>query len=204
VLRGLHFQKNFPQAKLVRVVAGAVYDVAVDLRKGSPTYGKWFGIVLSAENKQQLFIPRGFAHGFLTLADETEFLYKCDEFYHPEDEEGILWNDEMLHIDWEKYIDIHNLTISWKDQHHKKFDKEKFYFGYKELTGNTYVHIDMQHVWQSLKSNWRIDWKRLFLYLRNKFKITKVYFSPEYVMRNKNFMKNYFHDDIILYVKKQE
>jgi dTDP-4-dehydrorhamnose 3,5-epimerase len=128
VLRGLHFQKTFPQAKLVRVVAGSVYDVAVDLRKGSLTYGKWFGVVLSSENKKQLFIPRGFAHGFLTLEDGTEFMYKCDEFYHPEDEGGILWNDESLAINWEQYYDIHNIIISKKDQQHEKFDKEKIYF----------------------------------------------------------------------------
>ena len=85
VLRGLHYQKNFPQAKLVRVIQGEVFDVAVDLRKNSPTYGKWVGVILSAENKKMFMIPRGFAHGFLVLSDTAEFVYKCDELYHPED-----------------------------------------------------------------------------------------------------------------------
>jgi len=125
VLRGMHFQKTHPQAKLVRVVAGAVYDVAIDLRKGSPTYGKRYGIELSAENKKQLFIPRGFAHWFLTLEDETELIYKCDEFYHPEDEGGILWNDETLGIDWGEYYDIQDLIISEKDKKNPNFDEEQ-------------------------------------------------------------------------------
>ena len=100
VLRGLHFQKTHPQAKLVRVIKGEVYDVAVDLRKDSPTYGKYVGVILSEENKKQFFIPRGFAHGFLVLSDEAEFVYKCDDFYHPEDEGGIMWNDPTVGIDW--------------------------------------------------------------------------------------------------------
>ena len=99
-LRGLHFQKQFPQAKLVRVIRGSVYDVAVDLRKNSNTYGKYFGVVLSEENKLQFYIPKGFAHGFLVLSEEAEFVYKCDELYHPEDEGGIIWNDETINIDW--------------------------------------------------------------------------------------------------------
>ena len=101
VLRGLHFQKNFPQAKLVRVIFGEVYDVAVDLRKGSPTFGKYVGALLSAANRRQFFIPKGFAHGFLVLSEEAEFVYKCDEFYHPEDEGGLAWNDPEIGIDWE-------------------------------------------------------------------------------------------------------
>lgn len=114
VLRGLHFQKTHPQAKLVRVIKGEVYDVAVDLRKDSPTYGKYVGVVLSEENKKQLFIPRGFAHGFLVLSDEAEFVYKCDDFYHPEDEGGIMWNDSTLNIDWP--IDgIEKIKLSNKD-----------------------------------------------------------------------------------------
>ena len=93
VLRGLHYQINYPQTKLVRVIRGAVFDVAVDLRPGSETYGKWYGIELTAENKKQFLIPQGFAHGFLVLSDEAEFCYKCDDFYHPNDEGGIAWND---------------------------------------------------------------------------------------------------------------
>jgi dTDP-4-dehydrorhamnose 3,5-epimerase len=101
VLRGLHFQKQYPQAKLVRVIKGEVYDVAVDLRKGSPTYGKYVGVILSADKKNQFYIPRGFAHGFLVLSEEAEFTYKCDEFYHPEDEGGIRWDDPTIGIQWQ-------------------------------------------------------------------------------------------------------
>ena len=100
VMRGLHFQKNFPQTKLVRVIRGTVFDVAVDLRKGSATYGKWFGVELSEENKKQFLIPKGFAHGFLVRSDFAEFCYKCDDFYHPNDEGGIAWNDPAIRIDW--------------------------------------------------------------------------------------------------------
>lgn len=100
VLRGLHFQKNFPQDKLVRVINGEVFDVAVDLREGSKTYGKWFGVVLSAENKKQFFIPKNFAHGFLVLSDEAEFCYKVDDFWHPNDEAGIAWNDPAIGVEW--------------------------------------------------------------------------------------------------------
>ena len=100
VLRGMHDQINFPQDKLVRVISGEVYDAVVDLRKGSPTYGKSFGVVLSAENRKQLFIPKGFAHGFLVLSDTAEFFYKVSEFYHPNDEGGLLWNDPEVGIDW--------------------------------------------------------------------------------------------------------
>lgn len=100
VLRGLHFQKNFPQTKLVRVIRGTVFDVAVDFRKGSATYGKWFGVELSEENKKQFLIPKGFAHGFLVKSDIAEFCYKCDDFYHLNDEGGIAWNDPAIGIDW--------------------------------------------------------------------------------------------------------
>lgn len=100
VLRGLHFQKNYPQDKLVRVISGEVFDVAVDLREGSPTYGKWYGTVLSAENKRQLFLPKNFAHGFYVLSDYAEFAYKCTDFYHPDDEGGLRWDDPDLNIDW--------------------------------------------------------------------------------------------------------
>lgn len=118
VLRGLHFQKEFPQSKLVRVVNGAVYDVAVDLRKDSPTFGKYYGVILSAENKKQFFIPRGFAHGFVVLSDIAEFTYKCDDFYHPNDEGGLIWNDPEIGIDWpiEEAGGIGNLIFSEKDQ----------------------------------------------------------------------------------------
>ena len=100
VLRGLHFQKQYPQTKLVRVVRGAVFDVAVDLRAKSETYGKWYGVTLSAENKKQFLIPKGFAHGFLVLSDEAEFCYKCDDFYHPNDEGGLAWNDPEIGVEW--------------------------------------------------------------------------------------------------------
>lgn len=100
VLRGLHFQKEFPQGKLVRVIKGAVFDVAVDLRKNSSTYGKWYGIILTEENKKQFYISQGFAHGFLVLSDVAEFCYKCTDFYHPGDEGGLAWNDPEIGILW--------------------------------------------------------------------------------------------------------
>ena len=100
VLRGLHFQKQFPQGKLVRVIRGKVFDVAVDLRKNSNTYGRWFGVELSAENKKQFYVPEGFAHGYLTLSDVAEFCYKVTDFYHPGDEGGLAWNDPSIGIDW--------------------------------------------------------------------------------------------------------
>ncbi len=100
VLRGLHFQKNFPQDKLVRVIKGSVFDVCVDLREGSKTFGKWVGVELTEDNKKQLFIPKGFAHGFLVLSDYAEFVYKCSDFYHPNDEGGIIYNDPEIGIEW--------------------------------------------------------------------------------------------------------
>lgn len=115
VLRGLHFQINFPQDKLVRVIKGEVFDVAVDLRKDSKTFGKWFGLILSAENKKQLFIPKNFAHGFVVLSDEAEFSYKCTDFYHPNDEGGLLWNDPEIGVEWPIPEDM-KLIISEKDQ----------------------------------------------------------------------------------------
>ena len=115
VLRGLHFQKQFPQGKLVRVLRGAVYDVAVDLRSDSETYGKWFGVELTAENKKQFYIPEGFAHGFLVLSDMAEFCYKVTDFYHPGDEGGLAWNDPEIGIDWPLQEGV-ELIISEKDQ----------------------------------------------------------------------------------------
>ena len=115
VLRGLHFQKEFPQGKLVRVIRGAVFDVAVDLRANSKTYGKWFGVELTAENKKQFYIPEGFAHGFLVLSDEAEFAYKCTDFYRPGDEGGIKWDDPDVGIHWPIEKDM-KLIISEKDQ----------------------------------------------------------------------------------------
>lgn len=115
VLRGLHFQVNFPQGKLVRVLSGEVFDVGVDMRKDSPTYKKWFGVVLSAENKKQFYVPPGFAHGFLVLSDEAEFAYKCTEFYHPEDESGIIWNDPSIGIEW-PLEGIGEIVLSEKDK----------------------------------------------------------------------------------------
>ena len=100
VLRGLHFQKQYPQTKLVWAIKGSVFDVAVDLRSGSGTYGKWYGVLLTEENKKQFLIPKGFAHGFLVLTDTAEFCYKCDDFYHANDEGGLAWNDPAIGIEW--------------------------------------------------------------------------------------------------------
>ena len=141
VLRGLHFQKQFPQTKLVRVIKGSVFDVAVDLRSGSPTYGKWHGEVLSEENKKQFLISRGFAHGFLVLSDIAEFCYKCDDFYHPNDEGGLAWNDPSIGIEWPGVVGTYSgsasatgytldglqLNLSEKDQKWKGL-KETFKF----------------------------------------------------------------------------
>jgi dTDP-4-dehydrorhamnose 3,5-epimerase len=118
VLRGLHFQKNYPQGKLVRVIKGEVFDVAVDLRKDSETYGKWVGAILSEENKRQFYITLGFAHGFLVLSETAEFCYKCTEFYHPEDEGGIAWNDPEIGIKW-PIENISEIILSEKDQRWK-------------------------------------------------------------------------------------
>ena len=113
VLRGLHFQKTYPQAKLVRVLSGEVFDVAVDLRKDSETYGQWVGALLSGENRRQIIIPRGFAHGFVVVSDYAEFAYKCDELYHPEDEGGIAWDDPDVGIDWPE---VGEIILSEKDK----------------------------------------------------------------------------------------
>ena len=132
VLRGLHFQIKHPQAKLVRVVRGVVFDVCVDLRKGSPTWGKWEGALLSADNHRQLFIPRGFAHGFLVLSPEAEFCYKCDDVYHPNDEGGLAWNDPAIGIEWpalegDEVFDPSKVILSDKDLLHAglaEFDRQ--------------------------------------------------------------------------------
>lgn len=124
VLRGLHFQKNHPQAKLVRVLSGEVFDVAVDLREGSDTYGKWVGVLLSADNKKQLMIPRGFAHGFLVISDTAEFDYKCDDVYHPEDEGGVMYNS--CGIEWPE-IDG-EVILSDKDMKHPTLENLDFKF----------------------------------------------------------------------------
>ncbi|MCD8006104.1 MAG: dTDP-4-dehydrorhamnose 3,5-epimerase [Oscillospiraceae bacterium] len=112
VLRGLHFQKNYPQTKLVRAIKGSVFDVAVDLRSGSETYGKWYGIELTEENKKQFLIPRGFAHGFLVLSNTAEFCYKCDDFYHANDEGGVAWNDPEIGIEWPGVVGKYQGTAS--------------------------------------------------------------------------------------------
>lgn len=126
VLRGLHFQKTHPQAKLVRVLEGEVYDVAVDLRKNSPTYGKYVGVVLSGENKRQFMIPRGFAHGFVVLSETATFTYKCDDFYHPEDEGGLMYNDPDIGIEWPQ-IDG-EILLSEKDKKHPLLKESKIEF----------------------------------------------------------------------------
>ncbi len=112
VLRGLHFQKQYPQTKLVRVIKGRVFDVAVDLRNGSDTFGKWYGVELTEENKKQFLIPKGFAHGFLVLSDVAEFCYKCDDFYHPNYEGGMAWNDPQIAIEWPEVVGEYNGTAS--------------------------------------------------------------------------------------------
>lgn len=114
-LRGLHFQRKHPQGKLVRVIEGAVYDVAVDLRKGSETYGNWYGVTLTDDNNRLFYVPEGFAHGFLTLSETAVFSYKCTDFYYPEYEDGIIWNDETLNIDW-PLDGIGEVLLSEKDR----------------------------------------------------------------------------------------
>ena len=120
VLRGLHFQKTYQQGKLVSVINGEVFDVAVDIREGSKTYGKWFGIILSAEKKNMLYIPEGFAHGFLVLSDIAEFSYKLSDYYHPEDESGIPWNDKTIGVEW-PIPDGMKILTSERDSNHTAF-----------------------------------------------------------------------------------
>jgi len=128
VLRGMHYQKNHPQTKLIRVIRGKVFDVVVDLRKSSITFGKWFGIELSEQNKKMFLIPVGFAHGFLTLSDDVDFMYKCTDFYYPHDEGGLRWDDPNINIKWplEKVGD--HLIISDKDKKWPYFRDLDFYF----------------------------------------------------------------------------
>lgn len=125
VLRGLHFQKTYPQTKLVRVLKGEVFDVAVDLRRDSQTYGKWVGVFLSEENKKQFLIPKGFAHGFVVTSDYAEFAYKCDDFYHPEDEGGLLWNDPDIGIEWPN---VGEIILSEKDKKNLTLKESKILF----------------------------------------------------------------------------
>ena len=141
VLRGLHFQKSFPQTKLVRVIKGTVYDVAVDLRMGSPTYGKYHGEILTANNKKQYLIPRGFAHGFLVLSDEAEFCYKCDDFYHPNDEGGLAWNDPEIGIKWPEVIGEYPGSADAS--------------GYKLKDGSPLILSDKDQKWMGLKNTFK-------------------------------------------------
>ena len=138
VLRGLHFQKQFPQDKLVRVIKGEVYDVAVDLREGSKTYGKWFGVLLSEENKKQFYIPEGFAHGFLVLSEIAEFCYKCTDFYHPGDEGGLAWNDPEIGVEWPQLVGEYKGNASAEGYHLEDgtalnlSDKDQLWIGLKD------------------------------------------------------------------------
>lgn len=138
VLRGLHYQKKFPQTKLVRVIKGSVFDVAVDLRNSSPTFGKWFGIELTEENKKQFLIPKGFAHGFLVLSDTAEFCYKCDDFYHPDDEGGIAWNDPQIGIIWQNVVGEYNGSADSS--------------GYSLSDGTALIMSEKDKKWNGIKS----------------------------------------------------
>ena len=137
VLRGLHFQKKFPQTKLVRVIKGTVYDVAVDIRPGSPTYGKYYGVILTEDNRRQYLIPRGFAHGYLVLSNVAEFCYKCDDFYHPNDEGGIAWNDPDIDIEWPEVKGEYDGTASGS--------------GYALADGAKLIMSDKDQKWLPLK-----------------------------------------------------
>lgn len=141
VLRGLHFQKQFPQGKLVRVIKGNVFDVAVDLRSSSETYGKWYGIELSEENKKQFYIPQGFAHGFLVLSDMAEFCYKCTDFYHPGDESGLAWNDPEIGVVWPQLMGTYcgNASV----------------MGYMLKDGTKLVMSDKDQKWLGIKDTFK-------------------------------------------------
>ena len=130
VLRGLHFQTKHTQGKLVRCTEGEVWDVAVDLRKGSPTYGQWEGVYLSAENKRQFYVPEGFAHGFVVLSDVATFNYKCTDFYAPEYDGGIPWNDKNINIQWP--IEGLDILLSEKDKNHKQLKEQDLPFVYEK------------------------------------------------------------------------
>ncbi|XTR37212.1 dTDP-4-dehydrorhamnose 3,5-epimerase [Paraclostridium tenue] len=130
VLRGMHFQTKHTQGKLVRVTKGAVYDVAVDLRKGSPTYGSWEGILLTAENKKQFYVPEGFAHGFLVVSDEAVFNYKCTDYYAPQYDSGLIWNDPDVGIEWPLH-GIEEILLSEKDKKQKTLKELDLPFEYK-------------------------------------------------------------------------
>ena len=129
VLRGLHYQKQHPQGKLVRVIRGQVFDVAVDLRRKSSTFKQWYGCMLSGENKKQMYIPEGFAHGFLVLSEEVEFAYKCTNFYYPQDEGGYPWDDETFQIEW-PLAEIEELFLSDKDRAYLPFTKAEFAYDF--------------------------------------------------------------------------
>ena len=137
VLRGLHFQKEYPQGKLVRVIKGTVFDVAVDLREGSETYGRWYGVELSEENKKQFYISEGFAHGFLVLSETAEFCYKVTDFYHPNDEGGLAWNDPKIGIQWPHVVGEYNGTASAK--------------GYTLEDGTELVLSEKDRLWPNLQ-----------------------------------------------------
>lgn len=141
VLRGLHFQKEFPQGKLVRVIKGAVFDVAVDLRAGSSTYGKWYGVELTEENKKQFYISEGFAHGFLVLSETAEFCYKVTDFYHPGDEGGLAWNDPEIGIEW--------------PQLEGEYDGTASAFGYHLADGTALNLSDKDQKWLGLKDTFK-------------------------------------------------
>lgn len=137
VLRGLHFQKQFPQTKLVRAIKGSVFDVAVDLRKDSKTYGRWYGVELTEENKKQFLIPKGFAHGFLVLSEIAEFCYKCDDFWHPNDEGGLAWNDPEIGIVWPKLVGEYSGSADS--------------IGYKLQDGTALNLSEKDRLWETLK-----------------------------------------------------
>jgi len=193
VLRGLHFQTRKPQAKLVRVTAGAAFDVAVDCRKGSPTYWKRFGLVLSAENKKQLFVPRWFAHGFLSLEEGTEFLYKVDDVYDAWGEDGLMRNDSEIGIEWETVmkeynVDLQEIQLSDKDTKYSTFWDLPKYFGIQRLEKNIEVFIDTQNVRQTFKYHGRtIDWQRFYVYLQDQYKVQSVHMFLGYLEKRDSF-----------------
>ena len=128
VLRGLHWQTEHPQGKLVRALEGKVYDVAVDLRSDSPTFGKYYGVILDSQKNNMFYIPEGFAHGFYVISDFAVFTYKCTDFYHPEDEAGLMWNDRTVNIDWKSICGDVTPLLSEKDSKHPAFDPKRRYF----------------------------------------------------------------------------